>query len=195
MQSNRRETQQHSLTRLSVVGKSTSLLIWGLALCWLLGDAYLWLSQGREMLSAILVPLSESQPLLASADFALSRATEVALVVLDMLPTLLTSVVWLLTGLFFWRLARNELWTARNFRLLWRAGLLNLIGPFLNSLIWTAQGLAVSRDLPPGERIFVFSLGLSTGGVYEVVVGIVLCAFAWMIRESTRLYEENALYI
>lgn len=195
MQSNNTEMQQRSLTRLSTVGKSTALLIWGLALCWLLGDVYLWLSQGREMLRAILVSLSESQPLLASADFAMSRTTEVALFVLDMLPTLLTSVVWLLIGIFFLRLSRNELWTERNFRLLWRAGILNLLGPFLSQLVWTGQGLAVSRDLPAGERIFVFSLGISTGGLYEVVVGIILCAFAWMIRESTRIYEENALYI
>ncbi|EMM0379008.1 hypothetical protein RI820_001939 [Pluralibacter gergoviae] len=187
--------RRRALARLSYVGKSTALMAWGLGLVWIIGDLYLWFSQREVIIAAILLSLSESQPLLTQPGFALSRLATALLFLLDVLPIVVTSLVWVLTGTFFLRLSRNELWTARNFRLLWCAGILNILGPFLFQLSWTGQGLAVSLDLPRGERIFVFSLGISTGGVYEVVVGIILCAFAWMIRESTKIVEENALYI
>lgn len=70
-----------------------------------------------------------------------------------------------------------------------------MVSPVLYSLSWTLQSLAVSLDLPAGKRIFQFSLGLSSDGVHDVVVGIIICAFAWVIRESTKIHEENALYI
>jgi uncharacterized membrane protein YciS (DUF1049 family) len=189
------DRQQQSLTRLSWVGKGTAILAWGLGLVYSVGELYMWFRHGGAMLDGILQALSESQPLLASPDFQLSTAAIGLLFVLNFLPIAVTSTVWLLTGLFFLRLSRNELWTARNFKLLWAAGILNIVSPFLYQLSWTCQSLAVSLDLPPGEKIFIFSLGLSTEGVYEVVVGIILCAFAWMIRESTKIHEENALYI
>ena len=187
--------QQRSLTRLSYVGKSTAILAWGLCLAYAVGELYMWLFHREVLLNGILQALSDSQPLLADPGFKLSTLPVALLFLLNLLPILITALVWLLTGLFFLRLSRNELWTARNFKLLWAAGILNIVSPFVYQLCWTLQSLAVSLDLPSGEKIFVFSLGLSTNGVYEVVVGIILCAFAWMIRESIKIHEENALYI
>lgn len=187
--------QQRSLTRLSYVGKSTAILAWGLCLVYAVGELYMWICHGEVVLHGILQALSDSQPLLADPGFTLSKLAIALLFLLNLLPVLITSLVWLLTGLFFLRLSQNELWTARNFKLLWAAGILNIISPFVYQLSWTFQSLAVSLDLPSGEKIFVFSLGLSTNGVSEVVVGIILCAFAWMIRESIKIREENALYI
>lgn len=187
--------QQRSLTHLSYVGKSTAILAWGLCLVYTVGELYMWLFHGEVLLNGILQALSDYQPLLAEPDFKLSKLPFALLILLDLLPIFITSLVWLLTGLFFLRLSRNELWTSRNFKILWAAGILNIISPFVYQLCWTLQSLAVSLDLPLGGKIFVFSLGLSTNGVNEVVIGIILCAFAWMIRESIKIHEENALYI
>lgn len=195
MKSRTNTPKQHSLIRLSYVGKSTAILALGLGLAYTLGELYMWFRHSSVMLQGILQALSESQPLLADPAFQLSNSAIVLLFMLSFFPTLISSLVWFLTSLFFLRLSRNELWTTRNFKLLWAAGIMNILGPFLYQLSWTCQSLAVSLDLPPGERIFVFSFGLSTSSVYEIVVGFILCAFAWMIRESTKIHEENALYI
>ncbi|WP_145514394.1 hypothetical protein [Yersinia massiliensis] len=189
------DQKQHSSTRLSLVGKGTAILAWGLGIVYTVGELYMWFNHGTVMLQGILQAFSDSQPLLAEPSFQLSKMAIALLFILNFLPIIVTSAVWLLAGLFFLRLSRNELWTARNFKLLWAAGILNILSPFLYQLSWTGQSLAISLDLPPGERIFVFSLGLSTNSVYDVVVGIILCAFAWMIRESTKIHQENELYI
>jgi len=189
------DQKQHFSTRLNLVGKGSAILAWGLGIVYTVGELYMWFTHGTIMLKGILQAFSESQPLLVEPNFQLSRIVIALLFILNFLPIIVTSVVWLLAGLFFLRLSRNELWTTRNFNLLWAAGILNILSPFLYQLSWTGQSLALSLDLPPGERIFVFSLGLSTNGVHDLVVGIILCAFAWMIQESTKIHQESELCI
>jgi hypothetical protein len=187
------DRQQQSLTRLSWVGKGTAILAWGLGCSYTLVECFMWLSRSPEQVQRILKDFAKSQPLLLAPDFHLSDSTVWLLFILDTLPVVVSSLALLLVGTFFLRLSRNELWSTRNFSLLWAAGILNIISSFFNQLSSSCQSLLVSMGLPPGERIFSF--GLSSDNIYEIVVGIILCAFAWMIRESTKIHEENALYI
>ncbi|NDJ58614.1 hypothetical protein GWD52_16805 [Enterobacteriaceae bacterium 4M9] len=182
-------------SRLSVVGKMTALLTGGLGIYYLVSEIWLWHLYRSDMVQGILSSFSDAIPRLLNVDFHLSTLAVALLFVCDALPVFMTALALMLIGLFFLRLSRNELWTRRNVRLLWVAGILNVLTPIVNSLSSTFQGLAISLDLPAGERLFQLTLGLSTDSLYEMVTGVVLCAFAYMIRESTKIHEENALYI
>lgn len=187
-------TRQHR-NRLSVVGKMTALITGGLGIYYLVSEIWLWHLYRSEMVQGILFSFSDTIPRLLNPDFHLSTLAVVMLFVCDALPVFMTALTLVLIGLFFLRLSRNELWTVRNVRLLWAAGILTILTPIVNSLSGTFQGLAISLDLPAGERLFQLTLGLSTDSLYEMVTGLILCAFAYMIRESTKIHEENALYI
>lgn len=187
--------KRRALTRLNLVGKATALLAGGLGLVYLLGEAWTWLTWRTDIIQAILHSYAETLPQVVAPGFTLSTPALWLLALFDILPGVMTALVLLLTGLFFLRLSRNELWSRRNVRLLWSAGLIKIVTPIVIALCATGQGLALSLDLPAGERLFQLSAGLSTDSIYEVVTGIVLCAFAWIIGESTKLHEENALYI
>lgn len=187
---------RHNLqSRLNLVGKAITWLTWGLGLSYIISEAWMWYYNRPVMIESILASFADSQPLLLSPAFHLSVLAKSLLMLLDMLPIAVTSLICFFTGLFFLRLSRNELWTTRNFRVLWTAGIMNIASPVLYSLSWMLQSLALSLDLPAGERILHLSLGLTSSGMHDVVVGIILCAFAWMIRESTKIHEEHALYI
>ncbi len=187
-------TRQHR-NRLSMVGKTTALLTGGLGFYYLVSEIWLWHLYRSEMVQGILFSFSDTIPRLLNADFHLSAPAIALLFMCDALPVFMTALTLILLGLFFLRLSRNELWTVRNVRLLWAAGILTILTPMVNSLSSTFQGLAISLDLPAGERLFQLTLGLSTDSLYEMVTGLILCAFAYMIRESTKIHEENALYI
>lgn len=103
---------------------------------------------------------------------------------LDFLPVVLSGYALWLTGLFFLRLSRGETWTDRNIRVLWRVGVLCIVSPATYPLVETLQGLALSIDLPPGDRIFQFSIGLSSASAYEIIKGVLLCIFSIIMRDA-----------
>ncbi|MFJ5240225.1 hypothetical protein ACIP86_26470 [Pseudomonas neuropathica] len=74
-------------------------------------------------------------------------------------------------------------------------GILCIISPAAYPLVETLQGLALSIDLPPGERIFQFSIGLSSTSAYEIVKGVLLCLFSIIMRDAKVLSDEQSQYI
>lgn len=184
-----------ALARLSYVGKATAFLCWGGALVHIAMQAFMWFVNGTEIQEQILAAYSDLQPILASAEFSLSELATCLLLVLDFVPVIVTSVVLVLIGLFFYKFSQNKLWTINNSRLLWCAGIMKILTPMVYAVIWTLTGLAISLDLPVGEKIFHTSLELNSDGIDEIVMGLILCAFAWMIRETVKINEESKHYI
>ena len=115
--------------------------------------------------------------------------------ILDFLPLLLSSFALYLTGVFFLRLSRGETWSDRNIRILWRVGMLWIVAPATFPMMETLQGLALSIDLPPGQRILQISAGFSSYAAYEVVKGILLCSFSIIMRDAKVLSDEHSHYI
>ena len=156
------------------------------------------------MLASLLYAFAEGSPqlldpfvegALLDPDTWLSSTVTALIVFLDFLPVVLSAYALWLTGLFFLRLSRGETWTDRNIRVLWRVGVLCIVSPATYPLIETLQGLALSIDLPPGDRIFQFSIGLSSASAYEIIKGVLLCIFSIIMRDAKVLSDEQSQYI
>lgn len=193
-----------ALQRMHWVGLLAAILVWFLGMTEVGGSATLWLFKQDEMLAALLYAFAEGSPqlldpfvegALLDPNTWLSPMATALLVFLDFLPVLLSTYALWLTGLFFLRLSRGETWTDRNIRLLWRVGVLCIISPAAYPLVETLQGLALSIDLPPGDRIFQFSIGLSSSSAYEIVKGVLLCIFSIIMRDAKVLSDEQSQYI
>ncbi|MBK5513055.1 hypothetical protein JFT91_17255 [Pseudomonas sp. TH08] len=193
-----------ALQRMHWVGLLAAILVWILGATEVGGSATLWISKTDEMLAALLYAFAENSPqlldpfvegALLNPDTWLSPLVTALIVFLDFLPVALSAYALWLTGLFFLRLSRGETWTERNIRLLWRVGVLCIISPAAYPLVETLQGLALSIDLPPGERIFQFSIGLSSSSAYEIVKGVLLCLFSIIMRDAKVLSDEQSQYI
>ena len=65
-------------------------------------------------------------------------------------------------------------------------------GP-LGPLTATALGLALSLGNPPGQRYLV--LTLSINDYFALIIGGVLVAVAAVMREASRLADENASFV
>ncbi|MDD1003523.1 hypothetical protein M5G26_17470 [Pseudomonas sp. TNT2022 ID642] len=193
-----------ALQRMHWVGLLAAILVWVLGVTEVGGNASIWFFKTDEMLAALLYAFAENSPqlldpfvegALLAPDTWLSPLVTALLVVLDFLPVLLSTYVLWLTGLFFLRLSRGETWTERNIKVLWRVGILCIISPAAYPLVETLQGLALSIDLPPGDRIFQFSVGLSSTSAYEIVKGVLLCLFSIIMRDAKVLSDEQSQYI
>lgn len=193
-----------ALQRMHWVGLLAAILVWVLGATEVGGSATLWISKTDEMLAALLYAFAENSPqlldpfvegALLNPDTWLSPLVTALIVFLDFLPVALSAYALWLTGLFFLRLSRGETWTERNIRLLWRVGVLCIISPAAYPLVETLQGLTLSIDLPPGERIFQFSIGLSSSSAYEIVKGVLLCLFSIIMRDAKVLSDEQSQYI
>ncbi|RON68762.1 hypothetical protein [Pseudomonas fluorescens] len=193
-----------ALQRMHWVGLLAAILVWVLGMTEVGGSAMLWLFNKDDMLAALLYAFAEGSPqlldpfvegALLDPDNWLSPLATVLLVVLDFLPVVLSAYALWLTGLFFLRLSRGETWTNRNIKVLWQVGVLCIVTPAAYPLVETLQGLALSIDLPAGERIFQFSIGLSSSSAYEIVKGILLCSFSIIMRDAQVLSDEQSQYI
>ena len=127
--------------------------------------------------------------------FQPSVLAQALVITLDMIPASLSVLALYLTGLFFIRLSRGQTWTAANIKLLWWVGLLCIGLPLLWPLITTLQGLAFCIDLPPGERSFSVGIGVSSAAVYEIMKGILLCAFSLLMRDAKTISDEHNCYV
>ena len=74
-------------------------------------------------------------------------------------------------------------------------GLLCIGLPLLWPVIATLQGLAFCIDLPPGERSFSVGIGVSSAAVYEIMKGILLCAFSLLMRDAKTISDEHNCYV
>ena len=90
---------------------------------------------------------------------------------------------------------RGQTWTSANIKLLWWVGLLCIFTPLLWPVTYTLQGLALAIDLPAGERSFSFSIGVSSQAVYEIMKGILLCAFSLLMRDAKTISDEHNCYV
>ncbi|MBC2659351.1 hypothetical protein H7A76_28255 [Pseudomonas sp. MSSRFD41] len=181
--------------RLRRVGMLAAILAWVMGIVEIGGNAGLWIYSKDQVLGALLGVFAEHWPRLLEADFKPSTLSFALLVILDFLPLLLSSFALWLTGVFFMRLSRGETWSDRNIRILWRVGMLWIIAPATFPMMETLQGLALSIDLPPGERILQISAGFSSYAAYEVVKGILLCSFSIIMRDAKILSDEHSHYI
>jgi len=172
-----------------------AILAWVMGIVEIGGNAGLWIYSKDQVLGALLGVFAEHWPRLLEADFKPSTLSFTLLVILDFLPLLLSSFALWLTGVFFMRLSRGETWSDRNIRILWRVGMLWIIAPATFPMMETLQGLALSIDLPPGERILQISAGFSSYAAYEVVKGILLCSFSIIMRDAKILSDEHSHYI
>ena len=193
-----------ALQRMHWVGLLAAILVLVLGMTEVVGSAMLWLFNQDDMLAALLYAFAEGSPqlldpfvegALLDPNNWLSPLATVLLVVLDFLPVVLSAYALWLTGLFFLRLSRGETWTNRNIKVLWQVGVLCIVTPAAYPLVETLQGLALSIDLPAGERIFQFSIGLSSSSAYEIVKGILLCSFSIIMRDAKVLSDEQSQYI
>ena len=165
--------------RLRRVGLLAAILAWVMGVVELGGNAGLWIYSKDQVLGALLGVFAEHSPRLLEADFKLSSL----------------SFALYLTGVFFLRLSRGETWSDRNIRILWRVGMLWIVAPATFPMMETLQGLALSIDLPPGQRILQISAGFSSYAAYEVVKGILLCSFSIIMRDAKVLSDEHSHYI
>ncbi|MHA3738777.1 hypothetical protein ACXR0M_24285 [Pseudomonas sp. Eth.TT006] len=190
--------------RMHWIGLLAAILVWVLGVTEVSGNATIWFFKKDEMLAGLLYAFAEGSPqlldpfvegALLDPDTWLSPVVTALIVFLDFLPVVLSTYALWLTGLFFLRLSRGETWTDRNIRVLWRVGVLCIVSPATYPLIETLQGLALSIDLPPGDRIFQFSIGLSSASAYEIIKGVLLCIFSIIMRDAKALSDEQSQYI
>lgn len=90
------ETSQQgaSLRRLNLVGKVTAFLAWALSLNYVFGTIWMWLFNGHLMTQGIISSFADAQPLLLTPAFHLSAIAGGLLVLLDVLPVIVTSLIF-----------------------------------------------------------------------------------------------------
>lgn len=189
------KTVAYARSRLRVIGAFAALLAWGTALVEFGCNAWFWLFDRHNVLAAYLQSFADQMPLLVAPGFQPGALAQALVITLDMIPASLSVVALYLTGLFFIRLSRGQTWTAANIKLLWWVGLLCIGLPLLWPLITTLQGLAFCIDLPLGERSFSVGIGVSSAAVYEIMKGILLCAFSLLMRDAKTISDEHNCYV
>ncbi|MDD0974119.1 hypothetical protein [Pseudomonas fontis] len=189
------KTVAYARSRLRVIGAFAAVLAWGTGVVEFGGGALLWLFDFAEVKTAYLQSFADQMPLLATPGYQPSLLALSLVIALDFIPMTLSALALALTGLFFLRLSKGQTWTVQNIKLLWWVGLLCIGTPLLWPLIWTLQGLGLAIDLPPGERSFSFSIGVSSQAVYEIMKGILLCAFSLLMRDAKTISDEHNCYV
>jgi hypothetical protein len=193
-----------ALQRMHWIGLLAAILVWVLGVTEAGSTATVWLLKTDEMVANLLYAFAEGSPqlrdpfvegALLDPDTWLSSTATTLIIALDFLPVILSAYALWLTGLFFLRLSRGETWTDRNIGVLWRVGIICIVSPSTYPLVETLQGLALSIDLPPGSRIFRFSIGLSSSSAYEIIKGVLLCSFSIIMRDAKALSDEQSQYI
>lgn len=185
----------YARSRLRTIGALAALLAWTTAAVELGGTPLLWLLDYPTMVSAYLQAYGDQMPLLLAEGYQPSHLAIGLVFFLDLIPTAISAFALLLTGIFFMRLSKGQTWTLPNIRLLWWVGLLCIGSPLLWSLIGTFEGLALAIDLPAGERSFSVSIGVSSEAVYEIMKGILLCAFSLLMRDAKTISDEHNCYV
>lgn len=189
------KTVAYARSRLRVIGAFAAVLAWGTGVVEFGGGVVMWVFDFADVQSAYLQSFADQMPMLAAPGYQPSALALGVVIGLDLIPMVVSALALALTGLFFLRVSRGETWTTQNIELLWWVGLLCIGMPLLWPVIWTLQGLGFAIDLPQGERSFSFSIGVSSQAVYEIMKGILLCAFSLLMRDAKTISDEHNCYV
>ena len=185
----------YARSRLRIIGVFAAFLAWATGAVELFGTPLLWVFDYPDTVAAYLQGHGTNMPLLLEDGYQPSKLAIGLVMALEMIPTGLSVLALLLTGLFFMRLSKGHTWSQANIRMLWQVGLLCIGTPLLWPVIDTFQGLALAIDLPAGERSFAVSIGVSSEAVYEIMKGILLCAFSLLMRDAKTISDEHNCYV
>lgn len=185
----------YARSRLRTIGAFAAYLAWATAAFELAATPLLCIFDFPDMQAAYLQMHGEHMPLLLAPGYQPSLLAIGLVLVVELVPTLISVLALSLTGLFFHRLSRGQTWTSANIKLLWWVGLLCIGTPLLWPVTYTLQGLALAIDLPAGERSFNVSIGVSSQAVYEIMKGILLCAFSLLMRDAKTISDEHNCYV
>ncbi|MHC6223511.1 hypothetical protein ACYU03_01765 [Pseudomonas sp. X10] len=189
------KTVAYARSRLRAIGAFAAFLAWLTAAAEFGGLPLLWLFDYPDVLAAYLQSYGEEMPLLLAPGYQPSNLAMGVVLGLELIPSCLSVLALILTGLFFIRLSKGQTWTAQNIKLLWWVGLLCIGTPLVWPLVSTLQGLGFAIDLPAGERSFSVSIGVSSEAVYEIMKGILLCAFSLLMRDAKTISDEHNCYV
>ncbi|PZA09746.1 DUF2975 domain-containing protein [Rhodopseudomonas palustris] len=151
----------------------------------LVGAAFVVPSWARNLLLAKLGDIGNRLPLDAGNQTLAAIIIAVPIVVM----------LWGLVNVraLFGEFACGQVFTATAATHLQRFGIAVLAQGALGPITATALALALSLGNPPGQRLLV--LTLSSNDYVSVIVGGVLIAVATVMREATRLADENASFV
>lgn len=185
----------YARSRLRAIGVFAAYMAWTTAALELLATPLLCMFDYPDMQAAYLQIHGEHMPLLLEPGYQASTLAISLVLAVEMIPTFISITALGLTGLFFHRLSRGQTWTSANIKMLWWVGLLCIGTPLLWPVTYTLQGLALAIDLPAGERSFNVSIGVSSQAVYEIMKGILLCAFSLLMRDAKTISDEHNCYV
>ncbi|MCO7631868.1 hypothetical protein NJF54_08475 [Pseudomonas guariconensis] len=182
-------------SRLRTLGAFSAFLAWATAAVEFTATPMLWWFDYPDVLAAYLQAFGEQMPLLLAPSYQPSHLAMGLVFGLELVPVCISVLALALIGLFFMRVSQGQTWTTPNIKLLWRVGLLCICLALTWPVIETLQGLALAIDLPAGERSFGVSIGVSSGAVYEIMRGILLCAFSLLMHDAKTLSDEHNCYV
>lgn len=174
------------------IAKSIALITWIFGASDLIFNYIFWSSSQQEMLYGIVKSLD---PNLLTKKIELSSTSINLLMLITYIPMLFSSLSLFFVGYFIFGASNGEIWSQKNIKTLFIAGILAIITPIVYGIENSLESLALSLSLPEGERIFVFSLGLSSTAVHEVIYGIIILTLSLIMKETKKLSDENKQYI
>ncbi|ROM90764.1 DUF2975 domain-containing protein [Pseudomonas brassicacearum] len=181
--------------RMRWISLMTVALAWALAISEIVTYISSWTVWGDVTREAYFSGFSDLLPGLLKEGFEQSTVSAGLILFLDAVIPLMAAVGMTAAGFFFLRLSRNEICSERNIRCISLIGILIIMEPLLQPILNSLQVLALSIDLPPGDRVFSFSVGFSSMASYQIVMGIFLTSFSLVLREAKLLSEEQSHYI
>ncbi|EKT62025.1 hypothetical protein [Providencia burhodogranariea] len=178
--------------KIFLIAKSIAFITWVLGVTDLILKYLLWSSHEIEMLEGIIENLDSHA---AIGTIEVSDTTFNLLMLISYLPTLFSSLSLFFIGYFFFRVTKEEIWSQKNIKTLFIAGILAIITPIVYGMQETFESLALSLSLPESEKIFVFYLGFSSSAAHEVIYGIIILSLSLIMKETKKLSDENKQYI
>lgn len=182
-------------SRLRVVGTAAALLAWTIAIAEPAILPLLVIFDFAGVQAEYLESYGEKIPLLLEPGHKISSLVLALVVLAEMVPMLMSATAMYLIGLFFHRICHGQTWTMGNIKLLWWCGLLSILSTLFWPLTETFQVLALSSDLPDGERVLSVSFGTSSEALSEIIIGILLCAFSMLMRDAKTIIDEQKAYV
>ncbi|AXQ50135.1 DUF2975 domain-containing protein [Stenotrophomonas rhizophila] len=188
-------TIQPSETPRPLIAICAISLAWVVAAIELATPGLLWGLEYPAMLDALLADNAASMPMLGVTHYMPSKLVMVTVVGLDCLIALTAAAPLFFTGLLFKNLQPSHAWTDLNIRWLRSIGILCLCMPLIKSLAGLLQSLALSWDLPSGNGGANLGLDLSSAALSQIAMGLLLCAFASVMRNAKSIHDENKCYV
>ncbi|NXZ90113.1 hypothetical protein HZI31_22410 [Serratia fonticola] len=174
------------------ISKSMALVIWGVSIADLIVNYILWSSKKQEMLYGIIESID---PSLLAKNIELSSMSVISLIILTYMPIFISSLGLFFVGYFFFKTSQGEVWTSKNIKILFIGGVLAILSPMARGLLDTFESLAISINLPKGERVFVFYLGFSLSAMRDLIYGVVLLSLSLIMTEAKKVSDENKEYV